>query len=74
MGLVEWFLGIHFSWRITKSAVDVHMNQSGFTANLVEQFCRNELDPTPGATPYWSGVPIDSIPPSSDADDLPTQL
>jgi len=30
MGLVEWFLGIHFSWRITKSAVDVHMNQSGF--------------------------------------------
>ena len=74
MGLVEWFLGIHFSWKITKSAVDVHMNQSGFTANLVEQFCRNELDPTPGATPYWSGVPIDSIAPSSDADDLPTQL
>ncbi len=23
MGLVEWFLGIHFSWGITKSTVDV---------------------------------------------------
>jgi len=43
MGLVEWFLGIHFSWRITKSAVDVHLNQSSFAAKLVEQFCRDEL-------------------------------
>jgi hypothetical protein len=31
MGLVEWFLGIHFSWRITKCAVDVYMN--GYSAN-----------------------------------------
>jgi hypothetical protein len=74
MGLVEWFLGVHFSWRITKSAVDVHMNQSGFAANLVEQFCRDVWDPTPDATPYRSGVPIDSIAPSSDADDSPAQL
>jgi hypothetical protein len=36
MGLVEWFLGLHFSWQITKSMVDVHMNQSGFAANLVK--------------------------------------
>ena len=42
MGLVEWFLGVHFSWRITKSSVDVHMNQSGFATNLVEQFYRDE--------------------------------
>ncbi len=42
MGLVEWFLGVHFSWRITKSTVDVHMNQSGFATNLIEQFCRDE--------------------------------
>jgi len=27
MGLVEWFLGIHFSWRFTSSEVDVHLNQ-----------------------------------------------
>jgi hypothetical protein len=42
MGLVEWFLGVHFSWRITNSTVDVHMNQSGFAANLAKQFCRDE--------------------------------
>ncbi len=35
-GLVEWFLSIHFSWRITKSVVDVHMNQLGFAANLIK--------------------------------------
>ena len=63
MDLVEWFLGVHFSWRITPSTVDVHMNQSGFAANLVEQFCRDEWAPTPDTTPYRSGVPIDSIAP-----------
>jgi hypothetical protein len=51
-GLVEWFLGIHFSWRITKSTVDVHINQSGFAANLVKRFCRDKWDHTPDATPY----------------------
>ncbi len=74
MGLVEWFLGIHFSWQITKSTVDVHMNQSGFAANLVEQLCRDKWDHTPDATPYQSGVSIDSIASSTDADDSPAQL
>jgi hypothetical protein len=32
MGLVEWFLGIHFSWCFTSSQVDVHLNQTGFAA------------------------------------------
>jgi hypothetical protein len=36
MGLVEWFLGIHVSWQITKSMVDVHMNQLDFAANLIK--------------------------------------
>jgi hypothetical protein len=27
MGLVEWFLGINFSWRITTSRVDVYLNK-----------------------------------------------
>ena len=74
MGLVEWFLGIHFSWYFTSSRVDVHLNQTGFAANLVEQFCRDSWDATPTATPYRSGVPIDSIAPSPDADDSPAQL
>jgi len=38
MGVVEceWFLGIHFAWRITPTSVSVNLNQSGFAANLVE--------------------------------------
>jgi hypothetical protein len=40
MGIVEWFLGVHFSWRITSSAVLVHLNQSDYAANLMESsFC-----------------------------------
>jgi hypothetical protein len=74
MGLVEWFLGIHFSGRITKSTVDVHMNQLGFAANPVERFCRGEWEHTPDATPYQSGIPIDSIAPSTDTNDSPAQL
>ena len=66
--------GYSFFWRFTSSGVDVHLNQTGFAANLVEQFCRDSWDATPTATPYRSGVPIDSIAPSTDADDSPAQL
>jgi hypothetical protein len=52
MGIVEWLLGIHFSWRFTSSLVAVHLNQSGFASNLVESFFHNSQDPTPMATPY----------------------
>jgi hypothetical protein len=74
MGLVEWFLGIHFSWRITPSRVDDHLKQTGFAANLVEQFYCDSWEPTPMATPYRLGVPIDSIASTSDKDDSPSQL
>ena len=74
MGLVEWFLDIHFSWQLTKLTVDVHMNQSGFAANLVEQFYHDEWELTPDTTLYRSRVPIDSIAPSTDADDSPAQI
>jgi len=36
-GMVEWFLGIHFAWRITFNSISVHLNQSGFAANLVDK-------------------------------------
>jgi hypothetical protein len=74
MGLVEWFLGFYFSWRFTSLRVDVHLNQTGFAANSVEHFCRDSWDPTPTVTPYWSGVPIDSILPLTYADNSPSQL
>ncbi len=41
MGLVEWFLGIHFLWCFTSAWVDVHLNQTDFAANLVKLFCRD---------------------------------
>ncbi len=74
MGLVEWFIGEYFSWRFTPLKVDVHLNQTSFVANLVEQFCRDTWEPTPTATPYRLSVPIDSIAASSDDDDSPSQI
>jgi hypothetical protein len=54
--------------------VAVHLNQSGFASNLVKSFFRELRNPTPMATPYWSGVPIDSIAPLMDKDISPAQL
>jgi hypothetical protein len=73
-GIVEWFLGVHFSWRITPNSVTIHLNQSGFAATLVESFFWESWDPTPTATPYQSGIPINAIAPSTDADDSPAQI
>ncbi len=71
MGIVEWFLGIHFSWGLTSSLVAVHPNQSRFASNLVESFFCDSRDPTPTATSYWSGIPIDAIAPSMKEDNSP---
>ena len=73
MGVVEWFLGIHFSWCLAGGEVEVHMNQSGFSRNLVERFDLQDQAPTPTATPYRSGLPIDSIAASSKDDESPAQ-
>ncbi|EJK52060.1 hypothetical protein THAOC_28710, partial [Thalassiosira oceanica] len=61
MGVVEWFLGIQFSWSVTPDLVRVHLCQAGFAANLVESYDYHLKRPTPDATPYRSGIPIDSI-------------
>jgi hypothetical protein len=74
VGIVKWFLGVHFSWRISPSSVSVHLNQSGFASNLVESFFQEARDASPLATLYWSGIPVDSIAPSADADNSPAQI
>ncbi len=74
MEIVEWLLEAHFLWRITPSSVLVHLHQSGFAANLVESLFRESQDPTPTATPYRSGIPIDSIAPYTEADNCPALL
>ncbi len=74
MGLTEWFLGIHFSWCFTSSDVTVHLNHSGYAANLVKQFSWDSWDPTPTATPYCSGFPINWIAHSTNDNSSPAQL
>jgi hypothetical protein len=71
MGIMNWFLGVRFSWQITPSTVTVHLNQSGFASNLVESFSLSNRCQTPTATPYLSGVPIDSVASSYEDDDSP---
>jgi len=61
MGIVEWFLGVHFSWRLSQGEADVHMNQLGFAQNLVESFELQHRSQTPLSTPYCSGMPISAI-------------
>jgi hypothetical protein len=73
MGIVEWFLGVHFSWCISSSSVSVHLNQSGFASNLVESFFCKTNEASPLATPYHSGIPVDLIAPSTDDTDSPAQ-
>jgi hypothetical protein len=70
-GIVEWFLGVHFLWCISSSLVSVHLNQSGFASNLVESFFRETREASPLATPYRSGLLVDSIAFSIDKADSP---
>jgi hypothetical protein len=52
MGIFNWFLGIHISWRITPLLVTIHLNQSGFASNLVDWF----LARRPSTNPYGNSI------------------
>ncbi len=67
MGIINWFLRVHFSWQLTPLAVTVHLNQSGFATNLVKSFHLSDRNQTPTATPYCSGIPIDAVAASDEA-------
>jgi hypothetical protein len=71
MGIVNWFLGVHFSWRVTPSTVLVHLSQAGFSSHLVDSFHLSDRNQTPTATPYRSGILIDAIAESNEDDDSP---
>ena len=68
MGAVKWLHGIHFSWCVSSTEVDFHINQSGFMHNLVEHFDLQDHALSPNTTPYCSGIPIDAIT-SADSND-----
>ena len=54
MGVIAWFLGIHFSWHLASGKVDIHINQSSLTRNPVERFNMQDWAHYPTATPYRS--------------------
>ena len=70
MGNVDWFLGTAFSWTKHKNGhLSVqHLCQSAFTEYTAHRFGIDRFNRTPNMTPYWSGFPIDSIPPPTKDD------
>jgi len=52
----------------------VHLSQTGFAAHLVKDNNAHTRNITPDATPYRSGLPIDTCPESDEADDCPALL
>jgi hypothetical protein len=69
MGMVEWFLGTHFQWLTTDDIVSVHLSQTGFAAHLIEDNNIHTCNITPNATPYHTGLPINTIPKSDEPND-----
>jgi hypothetical protein len=57
---------------ITPGSVQVHLSQTGFTANLVEENNIQNQSITHDATPYCFGLPIDAIPESDEDKTCPT--
>ena len=70
MGVVNWFLGTHFTWAQRGSKISVHLCQGAFAQNLVERYRQQDVNFNPRATPYWSGLPIDSIPSATEEEML----
>ena len=73
MSVVEWFLGTHFAWRHNDEETAVHLNQAGFSRNLVERFNMQGRNINSHSTPYRSGHPIDSIKQGDPDDHSPAQ-
>ncbi len=62
MGVVNWFLGTHFTWFDHPDGnVSVHLSQMAFAQNLVERYGQQNCNVNPRASPYRSGLPIDSL-------------
>jgi hypothetical protein len=63
MGQVSNFLGIEFSWQHHPDGhITVSLTQQSFAESLIESLGFDTLNASSFATPYRSGIPIDSIP------------
>jgi len=75
MGPTSWFLGTQFTWVDHPDGhLSVHLTQVAYAQNLVERYQQHNTTFNSQATPYRSGLPIDSIAPTSDPEDDPTFL
>ncbi len=74
MGMVEWFLGMHFQWLATDDVVSVHLSQTGFATHLIKDSNIHTRNVTPNALPYCSGLPIDKIPELDEANNCLTLI
>ena len=62
MGTVNWFLGTHFEWADHQNgALSVHLSQGAFAQHLVERHRLHNTNLRPKATPYRSGIAIDTF-------------
>ncbi len=75
MGVVNWFLGTHFTWLdLDDGNISVHLSQVAFAQNVVKRYRQQHINVNPRATPYRSGLPVDSLPAYSGDPDDPTFL
>ena len=75
VGIVNWFLGTHFTWLdLDDGNISVHLSQVVFAQNLAKRFHQQHINVNPHATPYRSGLPIDSLPAYTGDLDDPTFL
>ncbi len=62
MGQVSYFLGIEFAWQHHPDGhLTVSLTQQSFAETLIESLGFDTLNGSTFATPYRSGIPIDSI-------------
>ena len=62
MGPVTFFLGIKFQWRRTLDQLACHLSQQAFIESLLTQVNFHPDSTTSKASPYRSGIPVDSVP------------
>ena len=69
LGVMNHLLGIKFIWTLTdEKHLSVHMSQEAYIEQLGQSSGLLEASTTSTKTPYRSGLPVDSIPPSETKD------
>ena len=70
---LEWFLGIHFRWKHDEDGktIKCHLLQEAFIQDLLACTQLIGYNTSPLATPFWQGLPVDTITNSINLVELP---